>query len=140
MKINRQILVLINCSVFFFLGKRIVFAGDSAGANLIAGCTLKILSAGLRPPDGLFMAYAPLLVSFIPSPARLLCLMDPLLPFGFMMRCLKGKNNGYIKNNNTMKHKRCLWPMVGTTGDTSSLLVMMMMMKRKIDLVNLVKV
>ncbi|XP_013139830.1 PREDICTED: hormone-sensitive lipase [Papilio polytes] len=70
-------------------GKRIVFAGDSAGANLIAGCTLKILSAGLRPPDGLFMAYAPLLVSFIPSPARLLCLMDPLLPFGFMMRCLK---------------------------------------------------
>ncbi|XP_023945668.2 hormone-sensitive lipase isoform X2 [Bicyclus anynana] len=70
-------------------GKRIVFAGDSAGANLIAGCTLKILSAGLRPPDGLFMAYAPLLVSFIPSPARLLCLMDPILPFGFMMRCLK---------------------------------------------------
>ncbi|XP_047533737.1 hormone-sensitive lipase isoform X8 [Vanessa atalanta] len=70
-------------------GKRIVFAGDSAGANLIAGCTLKILEAGLRPPEGLFMAYAPLLVSFIPSPARLLCLMDPLLPFGFMMRCLK---------------------------------------------------
>ncbi|CAG9101066.1 unnamed protein product [Plutella xylostella] len=35
------------------------------------------------------MAYAPLLISFIPSPARLLCLMDPLLPFGFMMRCLK---------------------------------------------------
>ncbi|XP_049875034.1 hormone-sensitive lipase isoform X2 [Pectinophora gossypiella] len=70
-------------------GKRIVFAGDSAGANLIAGCTLKILSHGLRPPEGLFMAYAPLLISFIPSPARLLCLMDPLLPFGFMMRCLK---------------------------------------------------
>ncbi|XP_061376841.1 hormone-sensitive lipase isoform X2 [Danaus plexippus] len=70
-------------------GKRIVFAGDSAGANLIAGCTLKILSSGLRTPEGLFMAYAPLLVSFIPSPARLLCLMDPLLPFGFMMRCLK---------------------------------------------------
>ncbi|CAH0400219.1 unnamed protein product [Chilo suppressalis] len=70
-------------------GKRVVFAGDSAGANLIAGCTLKILQAGLRVPEGLFMAYAPLLVSFIPSPARLLCLMDPLLPFGFMMRCLK---------------------------------------------------
>ncbi|KAL4715633.1 hypothetical protein ACJJTC_006212, partial [Scirpophaga incertulas] len=70
-------------------GKRIVFAGDSAGANLIAGCTLKIIAAGLRRPEGLFMAYAPLLVSFIPSPARLLCLMDPLLPFGFMMRCLK---------------------------------------------------
>ncbi|GBP41813.1 Hormone-sensitive lipase [Eumeta japonica] len=70
-------------------GERIVFAGDSAGANLIAGCTLKILNAGVRVPEGLFMAYAPLLVSFVPSPARLLCLMDPLLPFGFMMRCLK---------------------------------------------------
>ncbi|XP_048483269.1 hormone-sensitive lipase isoform X2 [Plutella xylostella] len=70
-------------------GKRIVFAGDSAGANLIAGCTLKLMEANLRQPGGLFMAYAPLLISFIPSPARLLCLMDPLLPFGFMMRCLK---------------------------------------------------
>lgn len=81
-------------------GKRIVFAGDSAGANLVAACTLKILTAGLRQPEGMFLAYAPLLISFVPSPARLLCLMDPVLPFGFMMRCLKayvgptgGKNN-----------------------------------------------
>ncbi|KOB68682.1 putative hormone-sensitive lipase, partial [Operophtera brumata] len=49
-------------------------------------------------PDGMFLAYAPLNVSFVPSPARLLCLMDPILPFGFMMRCLKayaspGKGN-----------------------------------------------
>ncbi|XP_050677425.1 hormone-sensitive lipase isoform X2 [Leptidea sinapis] len=70
-------------------GKRIVFAGDSAGANLLASCMLKILKANIRRPDGIFLAYAPLLVSFIPSPSRLLCLMDPLLPFGFMMRCLK---------------------------------------------------
>jgi hormone-sensitive lipase len=35
------------------------------------------------------LAYCPVMVSFVPSPARLLCLMDPLLPFGFMMRCLK---------------------------------------------------
>ncbi|XP_037293343.1 hormone-sensitive lipase isoform X2 [Manduca sexta] len=70
-------------------GKRIVFAGDSAGANLVASCTLKILNSGLRRPEGLFLAYAPLNVSFVPSPARLLCLMDPILPFGFMMRCLK---------------------------------------------------
>ncbi|XP_059062892.1 hormone-sensitive lipase [Achroia grisella] len=82
-------------------GKRIVFAGDSAGANLITGCTLKILSSGLRRPEGLFMAYAPLLVSFIPSPARLLCLMDPLLPFGFMMRCLKA----YASPNTSTKGK-----------------------------------
>ncbi|KAJ8719717.1 hypothetical protein PYW08_011892 [Mythimna loreyi] len=70
-------------------GKRIVFAGDSAGANLVAACTLKVLTTGLRRPEGMFLAYAPLMISFVPSPARLLCLMDPVLPFGFMMRCLK---------------------------------------------------
>lgn len=44
---------------------------------------------GIRKPDGIFIAYCPVLVSFVPSPARMLCLMDPLLPFGFMMRCLQ---------------------------------------------------
>lgn len=53
---------------------------------------MKCIELGLRPPTGIFMAYAPVLVSFVPSPSRLLCLMDPLLPFGFMMRCLKGLN------------------------------------------------
>lgn len=43
----------------------------------------------VRKPDGVFLAYCPVQISFDPSPARLLCLMDPLLPFGFMMRCLK---------------------------------------------------
>ncbi|XP_041981180.1 hormone-sensitive lipase isoform X4 [Aricia agestis] len=100
-------------------GKRIVFAGDSAGANLIAGCTLKILTSDLRPPDGLFMAYAPLLISFIPSPARLLCLMDPLLPFGFMMRCLKayaspnGKGNDDKKSNKELTSSNATTPIEG---------------------------
>nr|CAD7570308.1 unnamed protein product [Timema californicum] len=63
--------------------------GDSAGANLNVGVTMKCIELGLRIPDGLFLAYVPVLVSFVPSPSRLLCFMDPLLPFGFMMRCLK---------------------------------------------------
>ncbi|CAG2066729.1 unnamed protein product, partial [Timema podura] len=50
---------------------------------------MKCIELGLRIPDGLFLAYIPVLVSFVPSPSRLLCFMDPLLPFGFMMRCLK---------------------------------------------------
>ncbi|CAF4875604.1 unnamed protein product [Pieris macdunnoughi] len=83
-------------------GKRIVFAGDSAGANLLAGCILRILESDIRVPEGLFMAYAPLLVSFIPSPSRLLCLMDPLLPFGFMMRCLKA----YASPNSKSKEEK----------------------------------
>ncbi|SPP73305.1 hormone-sensitive lipase [Drosophila guanche] len=69
--------------------ERIVCAGDSAGANLSIGVALKCIEQGVRVPDGLFLAYCPTLVSFVPSPARLLCLMDPLLPFGFMMRCLR---------------------------------------------------
>ncbi|XP_020716747.1 hormone-sensitive lipase isoform X1 [Ceratitis capitata] len=69
--------------------ERIVLAGDSAGANLCIGVALKCIEQGVRVPDGLFLAYCPTLISFVASPARLLCLMDPLLPFGFMMRCLR---------------------------------------------------
>lgn len=69
--------------------EKIILVGDSAGANLNLGCAIKCIELGVRKPDGLFLAYCPTLISFEPSPARLLCLMDPLLPFGFMMRCLK---------------------------------------------------
>uniref|UniRef100_A0A1A9W7R9 Small subunit processome component 20 homolog n=1 Tax=Glossina brevipalpis TaxID=37001 RepID=A0A1A9W7R9_9MUSC len=69
--------------------ERVVAMGDSAGANLSIALTLKCIEMNVRAPDGLFLAYCPTLISFVPSPARLLCLMDPLLPFGFMMRCLR---------------------------------------------------
>lgn len=65
------------------------------------GATLKILQLNIKKPDGIFMAYAPMLVEFIPSPSRLLCLTDPLLPFGFMMRCLKAY--AATENKKTMK-------------------------------------
>ncbi|XP_073812727.1 hormone-sensitive lipase [Musca autumnalis] len=67
----------------------VVLAGDSAGANLCIALALKCIQQGVRKPDGVFLAYCPTLINFVPSPARLLCLMDPLLPFGFMMRCLR---------------------------------------------------
>jgi hormone-sensitive lipase len=79
-----------NCHMLGSTGERIILVGDSAGANLNLGVSLKCIDMGLPLPDGMFLAYVPVLVAFIPSPARLLCLMDPLLPFGFMMRCLKG--------------------------------------------------
>lgn len=66
-------------------------SGDSAGANLNIGLVQKCLQNGVRPPDGVFLAYAPIILNFVPSPSRLLCLMDPLLPFGFLMACTKGK-------------------------------------------------
>uniref|UniRef100_T1J9H7 Hormone-sensitive lipase n=1 Tax=Strigamia maritima TaxID=126957 RepID=T1J9H7_STRMM len=70
-------------------GENIILMGDSAGGNLIFGIAMKTIELGIRKPDGIFAMYAPLNLDFVPSPSRLLCLMDPLLPFGFMLRCLK---------------------------------------------------
>ncbi|XP_065076519.1 hormone-sensitive lipase [Ochlerotatus camptorhynchus] len=78
-----------NCELLGTTAEKIIFAGDSAGANLNLGCAMRCIEMGIRRPDGIFLAYCPVLISFVPSPARMLCLMDPLLPFGFMMRCLK---------------------------------------------------
>ncbi|XP_055606263.1 hormone-sensitive lipase [Uranotaenia lowii] len=78
-----------NCELLGTTAEKVIFAGDSAGANLNLGCAMKCIETGVRRPDGIFLAYCPVLISFVPSPARMLCLMDPLLPFGFMMRCLK---------------------------------------------------
>lgn len=69
--------------------EKIVFVGDSAGANLCLAALLKCIDMKIRKPDGILIAYCPIIVGFDPSPSRLLCMLDPLLPFGFMMRCLK---------------------------------------------------
>ncbi|XP_055695984.1 hormone-sensitive lipase-like isoform X2 [Lutzomyia longipalpis] len=94
-----------NCEYLGTTGEKIILAGDSAGANLNLSCTLKCIEFGIRKPDGVLLMYCPVLVSFVVSPARLLCLMDPLLPFSFMMSCLKAytcpneEDNGKIERN-----------------------------------------
>ncbi|KAG5674157.1 hypothetical protein PVAND_004141 [Polypedilum vanderplanki] len=81
--------------------EKIIFCGDSAGANLCLATLLKAIDMKIRKPDGLFLAYCPILVAFDPSPSRLLCLMDPLIPMGFLIRCLKAYSNAQsIENNN----------------------------------------
>lgn len=69
--------------------KKVILVGDSAGGNLNLGITLKCMHLNIRKPDGIFMAYTPVRIEFVPSPSRMLCLTDPLVPFGFMLRCLK---------------------------------------------------
>ncbi|XP_050701085.1 hormone-sensitive lipase-like isoform X2 [Eriocheir sinensis] len=81
--------VLNNLKILGCTGKKIVLTGDSAGGNLITGLTIKCLELGIRPADGLFLAYTPFVFQLIPSPARLLAVMDPMLPLGFALRCLK---------------------------------------------------
>ncbi|XP_029666898.1 hormone-sensitive lipase [Formica exsecta] len=69
--------------------EKVIFVGDSAGGNLNLGATLKCLQLNIKRPDGIFMAYTPIFIDFIPSPSRLLSLTDTLLPFGFLVRCMK---------------------------------------------------
>lgn len=63
--------------------------GHSSGGNLALGAVLRCLELNIKIPDGIFMAYAPIRLDVLPSPSRLLCLTDPMLPFGFSLRCLK---------------------------------------------------
>ncbi|XP_042209461.1 hormone-sensitive lipase-like isoform X2 [Homarus americanus] len=81
--------VLNNMNLLGSTGSKIIMTGDSAGGNLIAGLTIKCLELGIRPADGLFFAYTPFVFELVPSPARLLAVMDPMLPLGFALRCLK---------------------------------------------------
>ena len=58
------------------------------GANLVTAVALKVIEAGIRLPDGIVAAYPPFFIQYVPSPSRLLCLMDPLLPIGILKGCL----------------------------------------------------
>lgn len=81
--------VLKNHKLLGSTGERIIGAGDSAGANLILATSLKCIELGIPPPHGLLIAYAPLYMCLTISASRLLAMMDPLLPYGFMVRLLK---------------------------------------------------
>ncbi|XP_055306327.1 hormone-sensitive lipase isoform X2 [Sitodiplosis mosellana] len=78
-----------NAKLLGTTAEKIVVVGDSAGANLNMALTLKCIDQKVRRPDGVFLIYCPMRLGFAPSPARFLCLMDVLLPFGFLMGCLK---------------------------------------------------
>ena len=71
--------------------ERVVVCGDSAGGNLATTVTLRAISNSVRKPDSILSTYGCMLVKYIPSPSRLLALMDPLLPLGILSRCLAGK-------------------------------------------------
>lgn len=83
-----------NCELLGTTCDKVIFVGDSAGANLVLSTLLKCIDKKVRKPDGIFIAYCPVLVGSDPSPSRLLCMLDPLLPFGFLMRCLKAYSLG----------------------------------------------
>lgn len=69
-------------------GKCVCIAGDSAGGNLCVSLSMRAAEYGIRVPDSILAAYAPFNVQWVPSPSRLLSLMDPLLPTGVLGACL----------------------------------------------------
>lgn len=58
------------------------------GGNLCVSLSMRAAEYGIRIPDSILAAYAPFNVQWVPSPSRLLSLMDPLLPTGVLGACL----------------------------------------------------
>ncbi|KAM9738501.1 lipase, hormone-sensitive a [Menidia menidia] len=79
---------LINCHLLGSTAERVCLAGDSAGGNLCITVSMRALTSGIRPPDGIMAAYPATLLTTDASPSRLLTLIDPLLPLGVLAKCL----------------------------------------------------
>lgn len=89
--------VLKNPDKLGWTGETICFAGDSAGGNILLSVVLKTIALQIRQPDAIMCCYTPLILDIVPSPSRLLCWIDPLLPLGFMISCM----NAYAGNVTT---------------------------------------
>jgi hormone-sensitive lipase len=91
-------------------GKKIIIIGDSAGGNLAASVTLKAITDGIRIPDALFLIYPALYMHFVPSPSRLLSIIDPLLPTKTILECLKA----YVPSENNLLDNPFLSPAIAS--------------------------
>ncbi|WKY16774.1 hypothetical protein Q1695_001415 [Nippostrongylus brasiliensis] len=84
-------------------GEKMCMVGDSAGGNLIMSVNLRLIELGVKKkPDGVVPVYTPFLFQYLPSPSRLLSVMDPLLHLGVVLRCVAAYTGGYChvhKNN-----------------------------------------
>ena len=69
-------------------GRKVIVVGDSAGGNLGAGLVLQCAQLSLPRPDHLVGFYPSLLCQMYPSPSRLVSLLDPLVMFPCLLRCI----------------------------------------------------
>ena len=70
--------------------ENIAIVGDSAGGNLATVVAVRAAATGVRCPAGILSIYGCMLIKYVPSPSRIMALMDPLLPIGILSRCLAG--------------------------------------------------
>ncbi|CAJ0577267.1 unnamed protein product, partial [Mesorhabditis spiculigera] len=88
--------IINNPQLFGWTGERIAMVGDSAGGNLIVSLNLRLIQLNVkRRPDGLVPCYTPFLFQYLPSPSRLLSVMDPLLHMGVVLRCVAAYTGAY---------------------------------------------
>jgi len=85
-----------NCRKLGSTGEKIILVGDSAGGNLAAAVTVKAIMDKTRIPDGLILIYPALYMHFVPSPARTLSVMDPMLPTPSLKECFKAYQQGGV--------------------------------------------
>eukprot|EP00658_Telonema_sp_P-2_P080035 TRINITY_DN7888_c0_g2_i16.p1 TRINITY_DN7888_c0_g2~~TRINITY_DN7888_c0_g2_i16.p1 ORF type:complete len:231 (-),score=41.74 TRINITY_DN7888_c0_g2_i16:176-868(-) len=72
-----------------YLPSQIILVGESAGANLLASLTSRVVQDDrLLQPSGLVMGYPALNLALSPSPSRALHFCDPLLSYGITRCCV----------------------------------------------------
>ncbi|KAJ1358760.1 hypothetical protein KIN20_017268 [Parelaphostrongylus tenuis] len=77
-------------------GEKMCMVGDSAGGNLIMSVNLRLIELDVKKkPDGIVPIYTPFLFQYLPSPSRLLSVMDPLLHMGVVLRCVAAYTGAY---------------------------------------------
>ena len=67
---------------------------------------LKAIQDGIRLPDSIVVAYPPYRLQFLPSPSRILCLMDPLLPLGVLKSCIQAYTGGFPSKKAGVKENK----------------------------------
>uniref|UniRef100_A0A8R1HXG5 Hormone-sensitive lipase n=2 Tax=Caenorhabditis japonica TaxID=281687 RepID=A0A8R1HXG5_CAEJA len=98
--------IINNPAAVGWTGEKIVMVGDSAGGNLIMSVNIRLIQLNIkRQPDGLVLCYTPFLFQYLPSPSRMLSVMDPLLHMGVVLRCVAAYTGAYGAqiNNNKLK-------------------------------------
>jgi acetyl esterase/lipase len=83
--------------------KKIVFAGDSAGGNLVLAVLIRAIYDGLRIPDALVLSYPATYLDLSPSASRIISFLDPLLNYKILELCgmeyYLNPNRLHVKNN-----------------------------------------
>ncbi|PRP88974.1 hypothetical protein PROFUN_02252 [Planoprotostelium fungivorum] len=76
-----------NCHKLGSSAKKVIVVGDSAGGNFAAAVTIRAITERIRIPDSLIMCYPALYMLYVPSPSRILSIVDSLLPQEALQNC-----------------------------------------------------